>query len=137
MIQLDKKQLMLPKQQAIIFLASMVICMLGASFVAQDKLTIWMIGASFLLLFSILNNGASMFIEDYKPYLIHSLYGFTAMLVAAIGLGMLLSGLSIRDAGSYRDIFIIILVANFLFIAMIITIKGLLRILSEKDNKLK
>ena len=122
--------------QAAIFGGSALVGMLGAAFIAKEALTIWMIGTSCLLLYSMMNNGMSMFAEDYKKYLVHSIYGFMFIMIAVIGLGTLLSGLSVYEAGGYRMILTIILIANFLFIAMIITIKGLLKILAEKDEKL-
>ncbi|BDS11987.1 hypothetical protein [Aureispira anguillae] len=132
----EKKNIMPPKVQAAIFGAMIVVGMLGAAMVAKEPLTIWMMGTSCLLLYSILNNGLSFFANDYKTYLIHSIYGFMFMLIAVIGIGTLCSGLSVFEAGGYRNILIIILIANFIFIAMIITIKGLISVIAEKDKRL-
>lgn len=125
-----------PMVQAAIFGGSALLGMLGASFMAKEALTIWMIGTSCLLLYSIVNNGMSLFVEDYKKYLVHSIYGFMFIMIAVIALGTVLSGLSVYDAGGYKMILTITLIANFIFIAMIITVKSLLNLLAEKDKKL-
>ena len=125
-----------PMMQAVVFGGSALVGMLGATFMAKDSLTIWMIGTSCLLLYSIINNGMSLFVEDYKKYLVHSIYGFMFIMIIVIALATLLSGLSVYEAGGYRMILTIILIANFIFIAMIITIKGFLTIIAEKDKKL-
>lgn len=125
-----------PLMQAAIFGGSALVGMLGATFMAKDSLTIWMTGTSCLLLYSIINNGMSMFTEDYKKYLVHSIYGFMFMMILVIALATLLSGLSVYEAGGYRLILTISVIANFIFIAMIITIKGFLTIIAEKDKKL-
>jgi hypothetical protein len=133
---LKKRNSIPPMIQAAVFGGTAILGMLGAAFIAKEVLTIWMIGTSCLLLYSMLNNGMSMFAENYKKYLVHSIYGFMFIMIAVIGLATVLSGLTVYDAGGYRMILTIILIANFLFIAMIITIKGLLRLLAEKDEKL-
>lgn len=125
-----------PKMQAAVFGGIAVVGMLGAKLVAQEQLTIWMFAASMLLLFAIMNNGLSIFAPDYKKYLTHSIYIFMFMLIGLIAFATILSGLSVFEAGGYRSIFIIILIANFIFISMIMMIKGLLVVLSEKDKKL-
>ena len=125
-----------PMIQAAIFGGSALVGMLGASFMAKEVLTIWMIGTSCLLLYSIVNNGMSLFVEEYKKYLVHSIYGFMFIMIAVIATATLLSGLSVYDAGGYRMILTITLIANFIFIAMIITVKSLLNLLAEKDKKL-
>lgn len=136
MTNFQKKNIMPPKIQAAIFGGSAVLGMLGASFIAKEALTIWMIGTSCLLLYSILNNGMSFFAPDYKNYLVHSIYGFIFLLIGTIGIATALSGLSVFNAGGYRTILIIILIANFMFIAMIVTIKGIVDLLAEKDKRL-
>jgi hypothetical protein len=133
---LKKRNVMPPMMQAAILGGSALVGMLGATFMAKDSLTIWMTGTSCLLLYSIINNGMSMFAEDYKKYLVHSIYGFMFMMILVIALATLLSGLSVYEAGGYRLILTISVIANFIFIAMIITIKGFLTIIAEKDKKL-
>jgi hypothetical protein len=133
---LKKRNVMPPMMQAAVFGGSALVGMLGATFMATDSLTIWMIGTSCLLLYSIINNGMSLFVEDYKKYLVHSIYGFIFIMIIVIALATLLSGLSVYEAGGYRLILTITLIANFIFIAMIITIKGLLTVIAEKDKKL-
>ena len=125
-----------PMMQAAIFGGSAFVGMLGAALMAKDVLTIWMIGTYCLLLYSMINNGMSLFVKEHKKYLIHSIYGFMFIMIGVIALATLLSGLGISEAGGYRMILTITLVANFIFIAMVITIKGLLTIIAEKDKKL-
>lgn len=133
---LTRKTIVPPMIQAAVFGGSALVGMLGAAFVAKQALTVWMIGTSCLLLYSMINNGMGIFVEDYKKYLVHSIYGFMFIMIGVIALATLLSGLSVFEAGGYRMILTIVLIANFIFIAMIITIKGLLTVIAEKDKKL-
>ena len=132
----EKENIMPPKIQAGIMGGCSAVGMLGAKFVAQEQLTIWLIGASCLLLFAILNNGLSIFSGDYRNYLIHSVYSFIFLLIGSIAFATVLSGLSVFEAGGYRTIFLIILAANFIFISMIMMIKSCLRMFAEKDQRL-
>lgn len=129
------KEMISPKKQVLIFGAIALVGMLGATLVAQDPLTIWLIGVSCLLLFSIMNNGISFFAKSYKIYLVHSVYSFMFLLIGVVGVSTLLSGVSVFEAKGYRVIVMVVLVANFFFIAMIITVKGLLSLLEDKDKK--
>lgn len=125
-----------PPLQAAVFGITALILMIGAKFIAKDPLTIWLISASFLLLYAVMTNAASIFIEEYKPYLIKSIYGF---LIVFLGLGffsVLLSGLSIQEAKPFRSIYLVLFMSYFIFISMVMMIKGLLKILSQKDQKL-
>jgi len=131
----SKRKIIAPKIQIAFFGGMALIGLLGAKLIAQNPLTIWMIAASCLLLFSILNNLQSVFIEKYKNYLIQSIYLFMFMFIGTILLATGLSGMSIFDAGSYRTIFTIILIANFMFIAMVMLVRGIVVFLEEKDEK--
>ncbi len=133
----DIKKSFTPVLQFAVFAGSGAISIIVASIIAQEKLTTWMFAASFLLLFSILNNVMSMFVDDFKKYIIHSVYSFTFLLIALILLASTLSGLSINEASPYRNIFLVIFISNFIFISMIMMVKGLLIFLSQKDEKLK
>ncbi len=134
--QFAKKDLIPPKKQVLIFGAAALGGMLGASLIARNPLTIWLMGVSCLLLFSIMNNGMSFFAANYKTYLIQSIYSFMFLLIGVVGLATLLSSTSIFDAKGYRVIVMMVLIANFLFIAMITTVKGLLSLLEDGDKKL-
>jgi len=132
----NKKTQIPPLLQAAILGGSALVGMLGAALIAKEALTIWMIGTSCLLLYAMINNGMSMFAEDYKKYLIHSIYSFMLIMITVIATATLLSGLSVSEAGGYRMILMIILMANFTFIAMIVTVKSVLAYIAETDEKL-
>ncbi len=112
------------------------VAMLVASFIAEDKLTIWLISASFLLLFSLSNHIQSILVDNYKKYTIEGVYTFMITFIVLGGLSVLLSGISIFDAGSYRTIYIVILVSFFFFMGIIMLIKSVLLFLDHKDKKL-
>ena len=105
---IKKRNSIAPIIQAAIFGGSALVGMLGATFIAREGLTIWMTGTSCLLLYSMINNGMSMFAEDYKKYLVHSIYGFMFIMITVIGAATLLSGLSVYEAGGYRMILTIL-----------------------------
>lgn len=131
-----KKEIWTPVRQVATFAGSAAVSMIFASLFLPNPIMVWLIGGSCLLLFSIMNNGLSFFVDNFKQYLIQSTYCFMGLLIGMGLLATLLSGVSIFDAESYRPIFIIILIANFIFMAMIITVKGLLALMEEKDKRL-
>jgi hypothetical protein len=132
----DIKKTISPVLQFAVFAGLGGISIIITSFIAQEKLTIWMFAAAFLLLFSIFNNVQSMFVVDFKKYVIHSVYAFTFLLIGLILLASTFSGLSIYEASPYRNIFLVLFISNFIFISMIMMVKGLLIFLGEKDEKL-
>ncbi|MCH2021244.1 MAG: hypothetical protein MK207_02090 [Saprospiraceae bacterium] len=136
MSKFEKENIMAPIKQFALFFVISIAGIFGASFIASDLITIWSIAASMLLLFSVINNGLSIYTINYKSYLIHSVYSFVALLISLVLLSTLLSGMTIFEATPYRNIFLVILITNFIFISMIMLIKGLLIFLSEKDSKL-
>lgn len=136
MDQFVKKDLMPPHRLALYFGGSAVCAMALASVASDRTSTVWLIGSSCLLLFAIANNGMSFFAESYKHYLRNSLYSFFGLLAIILGVGYLCTGESIREAGSYKIILAVVLIANFIFIGMILFVKGLLTMLGAKDGPL-
>ena len=125
-----------PLRLALYFGGSATAAMLLAYLATDETSTIWLIGTSSLLLFSIANNGMSFFAESYKHYLRNSLYSFFGLLAVILGIGYLCTGESIREAGCYKIIMSVVLIANFIFIGMILFVKGLLNMLGAKDGYL-
>mgnify|MGYP001058550938 CR=1 FL=1 len=125
-----------PPFQAGLFGLSSLVLMIGAKFIAKEPITIWLISASFLLLYSVMTNTVSIFIEDYKKYLVKSIYTFLGMFLLLGLFSVLLSGLSIHEAKPYRSIYLVLFLTYFIFISMVMMIKGLLSFLDEKDKKL-
>lgn len=130
-----KKDLFPPHKLAVAFGTVAVVAMLLASFTAKDPMTVWLIGSSCLLLFSIANNGMSFFAESYKYYLRNSLYSFFALFAVVLGVAYLCSGISVYDAKSYKIIVGVILMANFVFIAMILFVKGIFSALTREGDE--
>ncbi|MDC0231301.1 hypothetical protein OAK19_04985 [Aureispira] len=136
MSEFEKKNIMPPIRQFALFSIISIFGTVGASFIAKDLITIWSIAASMLLLFAVINNGLSIFAVNYKLYLLQSIYSFVFLLIGLVLLSTLLSAMTIFEAAPYRNIFLVILITNFIFISMIMAIKGLLLFMSEKDRKL-
>jgi hypothetical protein len=130
----SNKKIISPTIQVTFFSGMAVVGLIGAKIMAKDPLTIWMIAASSLLLFSLMNNIQSVSVKKYKKYLIQSIYLFMFMLIGMVLLATGLSGMSVFDAGSYRTIFTIVLIANFIFIAIVMLVRGFLVFLEEKDE---
>lgn len=133
----ENKNVIAPKIQVLTLAIFAVVGMLGARLMAKNLLTIWQVAATCLLLFAIINNCLSFFAQKYKTYLLQSIYSFLFLLIGLIVFATLLSGISVFDAGTYRTIFLIVLIANFIFISMVMTVKGFLIAFAEKDKKLK
>lgn len=136
MDQFVKKDLMPPYRLALYFGGAAAVGMLFTYLSSEDPSSVWLIGISCLLLFSIVNNGMSFFAESYKYYLRNSLYSFIALLGGILGMGYLCTGASIQATDSYKVIMTVVLMANFVFIGMILFVKGLLNMLGAKDGRL-
>jgi hypothetical protein len=126
-----------PKQQALMFGGAAALMIIIAGFVAQKPITVWLISASMLLLFSIMNNIQSIVVPKYGEYLQQSLVAFVATFIALGGLSTLCSGISIFEAKPYRTIYIIILVTYFFFIGIIMLMKSFMNFMKSKDDKVR
>lgn len=131
---IEWKKIISPVQQAIAFGGSAAVMMLIASGVAQKSITIWLISAAVLLLFSVLNNIQSLLVPNYGQYLQRSLVAFVATFIGLGVLATLLSGTSIFDAKPYRTIYIIILVTYFFFAAIVMLMKSFMSFMQSKDK---
>jgi len=133
---LEWKSIISPPKLALIFGGGGFLMMIIAGLVG-NTLNVWLVSASMLLLFSVLVNIQSLLVPNFKEYTKKAMYSFVITFIALGLLSRLVSGISVFDAGSYRTIYIVILVSYFFFLAIIMFIKGVIGFLLEKDDKVK
>lgn len=134
---IEWKKIISPKQQALMFGGSAALMIIIAGFVAKNPITIWLISASMLLLFSIMNNIQSIVVAKYGEYLQRSLVAFVATFIGLGMLSTLCSGISIFEAKPYRTIYIVILVTYFFFVGIIMLMKSFMSFMKSKDKKVQ
>ena len=135
MIKLDRQFFSVPKNQFIAVSGLSLSCMLIAKMLFEDPNMVWLVSATYLLFISVSNNCISLFSDNFKKYFSSSSYAFIFFLIGSIVISMLLSGLSIHQASSFRTIYFVILLAHFIFVGIVVTIKGILGLLESKDQK--
>lgn len=136
MNQFVKKDLIPPHRLALYFGVAAITGMVLAAVASDDPSPVWQMGISCLLLFSMANNALSFFAESYKYHLRNSLYSFFGLFAAILLVGYFCTGVSIQEAGSYKIIVAVVLIANFIFIGMILFVKGIFSMLGERDKRL-
>lgn len=93
----------------------------------------WLCAASFLLLFSIFNAIMSATSKNLMKYWGRSIYSFAGL---AIGSGLLawaFSGLSIKEAGSYKWIFFVVTFGYLVFLCMIAFMKQIVEYAQKEE----
>ncbi|GAB4257045.1 MAG: hypothetical protein Kow0027_24230 [Saprospiraceae bacterium] len=79
----------------------------------------WTISLTFVLFFIILNVLSSLLNKDLEKYWTRSMLSFVALALVSGGLAYLFSSQTMREAGSYRWIFIVLTIGYLVFISII------------------
>jgi drug/metabolite transporter (DMT)-like permease len=128
-----------PFFQAIIIIGCVFIVNVGASAVKASEIIdvsnrfAWLNAASFTLFFAVLNSIYSIASKNVPQYWGLSMYSF--MLVAGIsGLqAFIFSGISIRHAGSYMWIYVVVTIGYLVFISLMTILKKVVAF-AEKEE---
>ncbi len=98
-----------------------------------DSLYPWSISAAFSLLFAMLNSLMSLRADNFARYWGRSMYAY---LGSAFTMGLaawLFSGIPLRDAGTYRSIYIVVSVGFVVFLTMVNIIKRIVRYAEREE----
>jgi hypothetical protein len=125
-------------QAGLIF--SLGIFMMGAAWLLtvtnvflQDPLFPWSISSAFLLLFALFNSLLSLRADNFAKYWGSSVYSYMAL---ALGSGLaawLFSGIDLRDAGTYRWIYLVVTFGFLVFLSMVNFMKRIVNF-AEKEE---
>ena len=105
----------------------------GCSFGLQDKLLPWSFALSFLLLFAVANALFSLTADSDLKYFGRSIYAFLGLAFINGLLAWLFSGVSLDDAGSYKSLFLVVLIGFLVFISIVNAMKRIVRF-AEKEE---
>ena len=103
----------------------------------NDPTTPWLISTSFVLFYALVNSVLSISSDSHNKYWLHSIICFAILLVAGSFIAYLFSGLTIDEAGSYRWILLIFSMSYILFLAIVRTMKKIVRIAQKQDRRLR
>lgn len=124
-----------PRRQGIAALALGLTMMLGGLAFARSPLFPWLVAGACLLLYTVATNLLSIFSDHFGKYFQESLVTFVVLMLALSLPAYLISGLGIRQAGTYRTIFIVLIMAFFVLAALSRLVRNGVDFLLRKDKK--
>ena len=93
----------------------------------------WLCAASFMLFFALFNAVLSASAPNTPKYWGRSLYSFMGLALGAGLLAWAFSGLTIREAGSYQWIYLVVTVGYLVFLGMISIIKNVVTFAQREE----
>lgn len=99
----------------------------------NDRLLSWTIALSFLFLFAIANALFSLAADKDLAYFGQSIYAFLGLAFGNGLLAWLFSGVPIGEAGSYKSLYLVVLIGFLVFISIVNAMKRIVRF-AEKEE---
>jgi uncharacterized membrane protein len=93
----------------------------------------WMVAASFMLLYAMFNSIFSISATNRTSYWGASIYSFLGLAAASGFLAYLISGIGIRDAGSYWWIYIVVTVGYLVFVSMVGAMRNIVEFAQREE----
>ncbi len=97
----------------------------------------WLISTSFVLFFALVNSVLSIASDSNNKYWLYSIISYAILLLVGCTIAYLFSGLKIDEAGSYRWILLIFSMSYILFLAIVRTMKRIVKIAQKQDKRLR
>lgn len=125
-------------QAAVIFAAGLVLMTMGwllsvSGLVVVGRLFAWSVAASFALLFAIFNSLISIRAAHSGKYWGASVYSFMALALCSGTAAWLFTGVPIRDASTYRWIFIVVTFGFLVFLSMVNFMKKIVQFAEREE----
>lgn len=138
MIDLSDKLKRPPMQAVAVLAIALVLMFLGWAFTASGIITFeplfaWSIGAAFMLFFAMMNSLLSIKAVSFTKYWGASMYSFMALAFCTSMSAWLFSGIPLKEAGSYRWIYIVVTIGFIVFLSLVNTVKIIVRF-AEKEE---
>ncbi|MDX2280277.1 MAG: hypothetical protein NW218_11890 [Saprospiraceae bacterium] len=99
----------------------------------QDPLFPWSISSAFLLLFALFNSLLSLRADNFAKYWGNSVYSYLALAFSSGLAAWLFSGIDLRDAGTYRWIYLVVTFGFLVFLSMVNFMKRIVNF-AEKEE---
>lgn len=93
----------------------------------------YLTAASILLCFAMFNSVLSLLTPNTLQYWGKSIYSFLGLTIISITLAWLLSGLRLRDAGSYWWILVVVTFGYLVFLALVNTIRTIVNFAQKEE----
>lgn len=127
-----------PVQAIATFCVALLLMALGwlstvSGIMVVDKLYAWSIGAAFMLFYAMMNSLLSLKAASFVKYWGTAIYSYIGLGVGTSFMAWLFSGVALRDAGSYRWIYIVVTVGFLVFLSMVNMMKIIVRF-AEKEE---
>ncbi len=127
-----------PIQAAAVLAAALIIMAVGWAFTASgaflfDALFAWSIGSAFMLFFALMNSLLSLRAVSFVKYWAASIYSYLALGLGTSMAAWGFSGIPLREAGSYRWIYIVVTVGFIVILSMVNFMKIIVRFAEKED----
>ncbi len=135
----DYKKIDSPVAQAVVVLSGALVLMLGgwlltvSGIFPVEPLFAWSIAAAFMLLFALLNSLMSLRADSFLKYWGRSVYSYMGLALCTGLAAWLFSGIPLREAGTYRWIYIVVTIGFLVFLSMVNLMKKIVRF-AEKEE---
>ncbi len=133
------KKLENPAMQALVILTGAVGLMLCAWFLTvtnvypEEPLFAWSIATAFMLLFALFNSLMSLRADSFARYWGRSMYAYIGLALCTGLAAWLFSGIPLREAGTYRWIYIVVTVGFLVFLSMINFMKKIVEFAEREE----
>lgn len=97
----------------------------------------WLIAASLLLFYAIMNSIISLATKEVGNYWFKSICSFGALAVVSGIIAWLFSNLSVYEAGSYSWIYVVVTVVYLVFVSIMNIMRKIVEIAVKQDKKLR
>jgi hypothetical protein len=117
---------------------AMFICFLlrSMSILVVSPIIFWVVWATFLLCFALFNSVLSLNTKlDMNQYWFKSTSTYTALVIGLGAFSWLFSGLSLREAGTFQFIFIVITFGYLLFLSIARFMRKVVELAQKEDNR--
>ncbi len=133
------KKLESPIVQAVVVMAGAVALMLCGwlltvtNIYPAEPLFAWSIATAFMLLFALLNSLMSLRADSFVRYWGRSMYSYLGLALCTGLAAWLFSGIPLRDAGTYRWIYIVVTFGFLVFLSLVNFMKKIVEF-AEKEE---
>jgi hypothetical protein len=94
----------------------------------------WIIAGTAILTFALFNSVLSLSSKDMNKYWMYSTGSYAVLMVACGGLAYLFSDMTIKQAGSFRWIFMVLTFGYLLFLSMMRFMRKIVQIAQKEDD---
>lgn len=135
----DYKKIDSPIAQAAVILAGALVLMAVGWLLTvtgiypAEPLFAWSIATAFMLLFAMLNSLMSLRSDSFIKYWGRSMYSYIGLAFCTSGAAWMFSGIPLRDAGTYRWIYIVVTVGFLFFLSIVNLMKKIVQFAEREE----